>query len=372
MQSKLSDDYAEDLILKKIELDKGSSYLSATFYFFMFLILILFSASFFFFTYRPDLGFEAFIAGILLGVPAFGIKSYDNLSRVLLVVFSVGLGIALITLDVISASPLVYLYYLGLALTIYTLVVDKRTHSLFMFNFNKDLLKLHIILVAMYLYLALDAVLNLDRYINQSPELLMVYYGFLLYVFVNLAFVQLRSANARILMIITSIILIVVSLAYILTDYYRIIAIVLSILMIAELLLDKKAIAVFKVIDNETYYFFKVVYVLNLANLIIISIAILYNYSDKYIVNDLIAGFVFVIFYFICLYKVNRYSYLWKNIFSVLLLGVLAVSLYDFQQSIALTVFLVPISFLTLFALNLDYQTKFLFSHMKKLKENFA
>ncbi len=364
MQKNLNEETQNELNFNTNDLPNNSIYFLGTFYFYLFASIILFSLTFFFLSYTSEEAFNYFFVGFWVLISAVGIKNYDNISRIFLLVLSIFLGILLITMNFLFHYPILILYYPGLILTVYALVFDKNTIIKFKSNLNKKLLTLNIIIIFEYFYLFLDGYINLATFTKQPPEFLMIYYIFLFLVFVNVLFVQLKNANGRLLMFFTSIALISYSLLNILANPYRIIAIVISIAMIIDLLLDKKAISEFKVIDHETYYFFKTNYYVNIFALIIIIMGVLYLYSTEFILTNLLLGLGFALFFAFCLFKINRYSIIWKHIFSILNVGIFIISTFYFEQFISITIFLIPISFITVFCLNFEQQTKILFRKM--------
>ena len=204
---------------------------------------------------------------------------------------------------------------------------------------------------------------------NENPEIVLVYYIFLLFFFANLVLVQKLFYNGRILMFFSSSVFIIYSIyaIYSFSQYFKILAIIINIAMILFLLLDKETISQFKKGNSENYYFYKIIVGLNIFAIICGILAVLYIYSETLNVSYLAGGFVFIIFYAICIFKIIRYSIIWKHITSALMLILFISSVIFFFVSATFSILFLPVSFITFFGFNVDSETK---SYFKKMKAN--
>ena len=357
-----NEDKSEKLFFAKKDSQKNPLLLTATFYSFFIIIVIAVFLSFFYYTFIPKYGFFYFLLVFWLSVVSFGITKYDNISRLILILMSLAIGIAFIGLSFIPKMPYLIIYYPILILTLYTLIFDKKTNELFKNSFNKNLTDLYIILFLDYSYLIIDGFLTLPAYVSSEGALTLVHYGFFLLIFLNLIFVQNLNYNARLLMFFTATIFIIYSILTITINFFGVVAIAVNLVMILELKFNKKIQSEFKIVESDNYFLYKTIYYLGLLSALITAVGVLYLYSITLVLLYLALGVILVVFYYICLYKLNRFSFVWRDIFTIFNLGLLIFSIIFFQRFISITAIYLPVSFISIFGLNFDYQTKRLFA----------
>ena len=174
-------DLAEELIIRKMEFDKGSTFLSYTYYLFLIVFITLILISFSLYTYDPGNGFIFVYYGFWFFIADIGIQNYDNVFRIVMILLNVSIGLGIILYNLIFTIPIVLVYYPVMIFALYTLIFDKRANTLFRYKFNKKLSKLNLLILVHYIYLMIDGLLNisfLNNNENENPEIVLVYYIF--------------------------------------------------------------------------------------------------------------------------------------------------------------------------------------------------
>ncbi len=323
-----------------------------------FLIVWIAGALFLFYlTFQPKTGFVYFLIFFVYLSTMLGVRHFDNISRILLLLINLAIGAVLF--KVIQNYFLFMIYFVITVLTFYTLIFDNKTRKTFDSSFKKNQWKLDVLILLNYIYLIYIAFLNL-QILNTESQFL-IFYIFVAWIFVNLVSLQLLKANARTLMFITSPLIIIYSFIVFQTNIIGIYAIIVNVLTLVILLFDKETKKLFKKVDLGTYYFFRTTIFVNIAALIFSVIGLLSMYSQTLDQRYLLFGIFFIPFYGLSIFEIRKYSKIWKNILSLAMVILLVSSVILFNEYIVMAVIFLPTALINLFTFNLDFSTSNLF-----------
>lgn len=341
------------------KIPKGSKVYLYTNYLNYIVVFLIGCLALFFSTYLPETGFAYLFVFFCYLLSMIGVHYYDNISRILLILLNLVIGAYILTL--LGTFNFLIIYFIVPILTIYTMIFDKRTYHLFKSSFKGNLWKLNFVLLLQYVYLMYFGFSNIPAVFNGDSTLFFLFYGFVSWIFINLLAVHLLKFNAKILMFITAPAFIIYSYLTLQTNNLGVIAIIINILTLLVLLFDKQSTKMFTKVDSGSYYFYKTTIFLNVISFISSIFAILYMYSYTLDPRYLYVGIIFIPFYGFTVYKVKNYSFIWKNVLSLLMIILLVASLALNQYYMMMTLMFIPTSLVTIYALNVDFSTANLF-----------
>ncbi len=338
---------------------KRSKLYLGTYYLNYIIVFIIGSLSLFFITYKPQTGFTYLFIFCCYGIVLVGVHYYDNISRIMLILITLAIGVYIFTL--LGKFFFLIIYFVVPILTIYSMIFDKKANNLFKNSFKRNLWKLDLILLLQYIYLIYFGISNIPAMFKDGSTFILLFYAFVLWILANLLALQLLKVNGKILMFITAPTYIIYSLYTLQVNLLGAFVIVLNVLTLLLLLFDKSATTMFKKVDVGSYNFFKIAIFLNVISLILSIFALLYMFSNTLNEAYLLFGIVFIPFYAFLIAKVRVYSLLWKNIFSLLMVILLVGSLALIHVYIMMTLIFIPTSLITIYAFNVDFSTANLF-----------
>ena len=354
--------------ISELDYEKGSVLLTTTYYLNLLIAMVFLFLSFFYFMINTQMGFTFFYGFFCYAAVDMGAFSHNSVSRILLILVDIAIGY--IGSFIVMGSPIVIVFYLIFLLTLYTLIFDKTTSSLFKYKFNSNVWRLDAIILFEYIYLILSGFIDIPKFKDVNISEFLVYYTVYLLIFLGLFFVQKLNNDARIIMLFIIPILIIYSILNIQTNSMYVFALAINALLFIDLLFDKSSINEFKKGNHSSNRLYRLIVVLNLFSLFgtLFSLISLYQYTFDYITT--LYGIAFLIIYAIAIYKTIRYSLIWKEVLSFILIISLLISAYFFQIYFFAAFLFIPTALITLFGLHFDYSTVQLFKNMKVEKEH--
>ena len=348
-----------DKVIPKSQLFKNMIYSNLV------IAVILFGIGIIFSMVDTNIGFAFIILGFAFSLPVIGLFKYDFISVVTF--FLVNIIIAILTFFAVTITPLVLIYYVVFGLTIYTFMVDKQARSSVKSNFNKDLFKFYILIIAQYAYLLIASLINIESISNRGYSDFLIYYFLIFIITVNLIFLHLLKYNARLFMFFTSLVFVIYSIIELQASILSVFAIAINLLTWIILLFDKDSLKYFKRKDTGEYFLFRSIIILNVFSAFILGMGFLYLYSIEENLAIILVGGILVSFYAFAIFKVEIRSLIWKHIFTVFLLLIGAVAVILFETYASYAILIIPIAIFTIFTLNFDYTTV---NRFKKLPKN--
>ena len=352
----------QESTISDFEFKKNDSRIQETYYLNLLVAIAFLLISFYYYSINPEMGFTFLFGFFCYGAIILGVKTDDTISRILLILIDLAIGV--IGLYIVGGSPVVLIFYAILLFTLYSMIFDSKTNTLFHNKFNSKLWKLDLVILMQYIFLMGTGFLDIKQFTGDFGGFFL-YYSIYLFVFMVLLNVQKLSRNARLIMIVLAPLLIIYSLIDIQIKLFAYIGVIINLLTLAVLLFDKNSISEFKKEDNGTYVLFKLVLGLNIITLLgIVSVAIS-RYQATYNIIYL-GGLFLAVIYALMLFKISRYySTFWKEILSLMLLGMLAFALYYVTINFVIGILFIPTAIISLFVLHFDYPTLQLFRNMK-------